>query len=141
MSTTRQTTHWLLKPFSNDGGKLLLRLWLGSMMVYHGWGKVLGDSTKMVERITDWGWPAPEFFAWAAGFSEFGGGFLIILGLGTKPASLAVAITMFVAAFVAHGPDPFGKKELALTFCCMALVLFIIGPGRWSTDHMVFGGK
>jgi putative oxidoreductase len=41
---------------------------------------------------------------------------------------------MVGAAFVAHANDPFSKKELALAYALVALVLLVTGPGRYSID-------
>jgi putative oxidoreductase len=42
---------------------------------------------------------------------------------------------MFVAAFIAHGPDPFGKKELALLYLVIYILLLVAGSGKYSVDY------
>ena len=76
----------------------------------------------------------PEVFAWAGALSEFAGGLLLMVGFATRFAALAVFGTMTVAVFVAHGGDPFAKKELALAYWTIAGTLFFTGPGRFSID-------
>ena len=39
-----------------------------------------------------------------------------------------------VAAFVAHGSDPFAKKELALLYLIGFSTLFLAGPGSYCVD-------
>jgi putative oxidoreductase len=66
--------------------------------------------------------------------SEFVGGILVAIGLATRPAALFVTATMLGAAFVAHSGDPFSKKESALAYALVALVVLVAGPGRYSVD-------
>jgi len=114
-----------------DLGLLWLRVLVGSGIAYHGYGKVFGGRIdKFAEGIASMGFPAPEFFAWAASLSEFAGGICLVLGLFTRAAALFVFITMFVAAFIRHGADPFSKKELALAYWTTSGALMLLGAGK-----------
>lgn len=62
---------------------------------------------------------------------------LILLGAGTRLATIPLLFTMLVAAFIAHGNDPFGKKELPLLYMLMYLVLLVMGSGKYSIDQMI----
>jgi putative oxidoreductase len=68
-------------------------------------------------------------------FAEFFCSILIGFGIGTRLATLPLIITMFVAAFIAHGPDPFGKKELALLYLVIYIFLLVAGSGKYSVDY------
>ena len=127
----------LARPLTVDGGVLILRVWLGAMMISHGVGKVFGTPEKFMEGVAGMGFPMPEVFAWAAALSEFAGGILLVFGLFARPAALLGAITMAVAAFIRHADDPFGKKELALTYLVLHLVVILAGPGRFSLDWLL----
>ena len=59
---------------------------------------------------------------------------LVIVGYKTRWASLPIVIVMAVAGFIVHGPDPFGKKELALLYLTCFIVIILLGPGRYSID-------
>lgn len=131
----------LLDSFGTDTALLLLRAWLGAMFISHGVGKVFGDMTKFAAGVEKLGFPAPEAFAWAAALTEFAGGIAIIAGLGTRINAALGAVTMFVAGFLRHADDPFGKKELALTYLVLCFVLFITGPGRYSIDAFIGGRR
>lgn len=139
MNQGSRTATFLSRSYSRDGAVLLLRIWLGAMMIMHGYGKVFERMDGFANGVAEMGFPFPEVFAWAAALSEFAGGLLLIVGLFTRPAGLFVSATMFVAAFIAHFDDPFGKKELALTFLTIALAIVIAGPGRFSIDRRLFG--
>jgi len=70
-------------------------------------------------------------------FSELIAPALIILGFKTRFFSLFPAITMFVAAFIVHGNDPFKKMELALLFLTGFIIILINGPGKISLDYFL----
>lgn len=130
---------WLLDPLCTDTGLLLLRAAFGAGIAFHGFGKVTGDMTKFAEGVARIGFPLPLFFAWAAALSEFLGGLFLAAGLLTRPSALFVAFTMAVAAFGAHGADPFKKKELALAYLVVAAAIFFTGPGRFAFDSLFRG--
>ena len=118
-----------------DLGLLVLRVGLGlPMALAHGLGKI-PPSAGFVEGTAEMGFPAPLFFAWAAGISEFLGGLCLAFGLGTRPAALMISITMFVAAFVRHAADPFAQKEKAIVSLVGALALLLAGGGRYALDR------
>jgi len=120
-----------------DAGLLVLRLFAGLAMAFaHGLGK-LPPSPGFVNTVGNLGFPAPELFAWSAGVAEFAGGLLLAIGLLTRPASLAIALTMAVAAFGQHAADPFAGKEKALLFMFVALMFLLTGPGRFSVDALL----
>ena len=127
-----------------SGALLLLRVVVGLAFMFHGWGKIQNPM----------GWMGPDaaipgIFQALAAISEFGGGLAWILGLLTPLAALGIASTMAVA-FATHAflrGDPFVSMtggpsfELASVFFCVAVVLMVMGPGRFSLDNLVFGKR
>jgi len=80
--------------------------------------------------------PAPEVFVYLVGVIEIGGGLLLIMGLLTRLAALALAADM-IGAIVISG---LGRGELvSLTLAPLLLVAMIIlirfGAGCWSLDR------
>lgn len=61
---------------------------------------------------------------------------LLTLGLFTRLAVVPLIVTMAVAAFVQHGADPFGKKELALIYLVAYALIFAKGSGGFSVDRL-----
>lgn len=113
------------------------RVFLGlTMALTHGMGKV-PPPEQLVAGVQGLGFPAPVFFAWAAGLSEFAGGILLALGLLTRPAALFLSFTMLVAAFGAHLNDPFQVKEMSLLYLVGFLTFAIRGSGKWSVDQYI----
>ncbi|MCC6797834.1 MAG: DoxX family protein [Candidatus Hydrogenedentes bacterium] len=122
-----------------DIGLIILRVCVGLafMTIFE---KVLpregiwGPQQWFIEDVAKMGFPAPVVFAWMAVLIEFVGGFLLIIGLGSRFAALSNAGVTFVAAFIYHHGDV-GQSGLAATvFFMMCAVLTITGPGRFSID-------
>ncbi|MCA9400740.1 MAG: DoxX family protein [Candidatus Omnitrophica bacterium] len=116
-----------------DLGLFLLRVFAGIGIAYHGYGKIFGGyMDKFILGVERMGFPMPEVFAWMAAASEFAGGILLAIGLFTRPAAFLIFSTMFVAFFIAHGDDPFSKKELAACYLVMSGCLMLTGGGAFS---------
>lgn len=62
---------------------------------------------------------------------------LLIFGIFTRLASIPLIINMTVAFFVIHGPDPFGKKELAFLYLIIYLMIVVFGGGKLSLDSVI----
>ena len=120
-------------------GILWLRVLMGlGISLFHGYGKVFGGRMEQfTEGVAKMGFPMPDVFAWAGALSEFLGGILIALGLGTRIAAFFVFSTMAVAAFIRHASDTFDVKELALLYGTIAMAIVLIGPGRFSLDYLI----
>src|SRR3974390_3618926 len=75
---------------------LAVRLYWGWQLMQTGWGK-LSDINKVVGFFTDLGIPAPALNAWFVSGLEFGGGLLLILGLGSPPPPPLLPVRLCVA--------------------------------------------
>lgn len=131
---------WLISTGNVHLSLLLIRLWLGAMMIYHGSTKLFGGMERIVETVTV-KLQLPPLFAWAGALAEFVGGLLTIVGLLTRPAAVLIATTMAVAAFGAHAHDPWTRKEFALCYFVFALVLIVAGAGKYSLDVRLMQDK
>jgi putative oxidoreductase len=80
-------------------GLLLLRLSIGGMMIHHGQEKLADPRLFASTYVASLHLPFPLFFAYAAGFSELIGSWLVIFGLLTPLGALALTGTMAVAAY------------------------------------------
>src|SRR5687768_16629898 len=140
-----------------DVGLVVVRLTTGLLLAFgHGIGKVYGEGRigppkEFISGVEDMGFPAPTAFAWAAAIAEFLGALLIAAGLLTRPAALMTVINFAVAAFVAHGGDPWyapvgsppgtRSKEMALLYLAPSILLLLTGAGRISADYLIGGDK
>jgi len=119
---------------------LLLRLVGGGFMLTHGIPKLM----KVLAGNFQFGDPlgiGVEASLILTVFAEFLCALCVLLGLGTRMATLPLIITMAVAAFLVHGSDPFGKKELALIYLAIYAVLFFLGSGKYSLDALLGRSK
>src|SRR5690606_2194174 len=124
-------------PGAVDAGLLLLRGFFGlALALGHGHGKLL-DLGKFIGSVAQRGIPLPGVLGPAAAFSEFLGGVLLAIGLLTRPAAAFVLCTMLVAGLHVHASDPFQRKELALAYAIVAMVVLLAGPGRFSLDALL----
>ncbi len=135
MSNTRETGLHL--------GLLLMRVGIGAMFVFHGWPKISGGEKTWKKlgkamEVFDVSWQ-PEVWGFLAAAAEFGGGILLIAGLGVRTAALAMAATMFVAAAShLHGGDGLKGAAHAIEAFSAFLALALMGGGRFSMDHAWF---
>ncbi len=120
-----------------DLGLLLFRLFVGLTMAFsHGLGKI-PPPEGLIAGVAAMGFPMAIAFAWAAGLSEFIGALLLASGLFTRLAASFIGFTMGVAAFIAHGADPFAKKEMALLYLTACVMFIFTGAGKYSLDSII----
>jgi putative oxidoreductase len=118
-------------------GVLLLRVWIGLNFVFaHGVHKVMNHEAFLSGHGVH-KFPAPLVMGTIALLSEFLGGILLTLGLATRVAALFIFGTMMGAALVVHGGDPWGRKELALTYAVISLFFMAHGGGLFSLDRLL----
>ena len=104
------------------------------MLIGHGWGKLAGFS-KMHESFPDpLGVGSTLSLSLAVGAEVFCS-IALIIGLLTRAATIPLAITMLVAAFLVHADDPWAKKEFAILYLIPFICLFFTGAGRHSLDE------
>jgi putative oxidoreductase len=118
----------------------LVRLTVGLVFITTGWGK-LNSLDEVTEFFASLQIPLPALNARVAASTEFFGGLLILVGLGTRLASLPLAFTMLVAILTAKRAEIDGVATLAgfeeWSYLVMFLVLALSGPGALSLDALV----
>jgi len=120
-------------------GLLLLRLTIGVMMIHHGQEKLADPQQFANTYVASLHLPFPLFFAYAAGFSELIGSWLLILGLLTPLGALAITGTMSVAAYQHILTAGFNiyVLELVVLYLGGSLALLLLGAGRISFDGAI----
>lgn len=112
----------------------VLRIMTALLFLEHGTQKILGFPAS-TER------PMPEILSLSgiAGLMELIGGFLVAIGLFTRPVAFLLSGEMAVAYFLAHAPDSFfpvlNGGDSAILYCFVFLYLFVAGPGAFAVDN------
>ena len=123
---------------------LAVRLYWGWQFIETGLGKLSGIG-RVVGFFTDLGIPAPALNAYFVSALEFGGGLLLILGLGSRLIALPLVVNMLVAYITADrealfsifsSPDKF-TGAAPFTFLVASLMALIFGPGNISLDALL----
>jgi putative oxidoreductase len=125
----------------DDLGKLVLRLTIGVLILFHGVAKLLNGIGPIESMIVARGMPA--FFAWAVYVGEVIAPLLLILGFYTRLGALLIVLNMLVAIVLAHAGHVFQlsgtggwRLELQGLFLFGSLAVALLGAGRYS-----MGGK
>jgi putative oxidoreductase len=111
----------------------LLRIVVAGLFMQHGMAKLFHiphvESFDNVQLMSLVG---------LAGMLELVGGFLLLIGLFTRPVAFILSGEMAVAYFMAHapmGPLPLlNHGELAVVYCFVFLYFAVAGGGVWSVD-------
>jgi putative oxidoreductase len=109
----------------------VLRIVTALGFMHHGTSKLLG--------VPVFPMPGPlSPMLTAAGLLELVGGFLILIGLFTRPVAFLLSGMMAVAYFMVHAPKGLYPSvnggEPAMLYCFIFLYLAAAGAGAWSVD-------
>lgn len=116
---------------------LVLRIGIASFMIVHGYQKLgwlaAGGEIQFGDPIG----VGVTASLYLTVFAEFFCSIFLLIGLGTRLATLPLIITMLVAVFIVHAPDGFDKKEMGLHYLLVYVFLLVSGPGKYSIDHAI----
>jgi putative oxidoreductase len=122
----------------SDYAPLLLRIGVGLIFMYAGWGKLNGieGTTQFFGNI---GIPMAGVMAWFVAIAEFVGGTMILAGFRIQLPAALMAIIMLVAIITTKigGDDVFRAMRLDLMLLLSSKVLFITGSGKYSLDAVL----
>jgi putative oxidoreductase len=79
----------------------------------------------------------PAFLAYTSMFTEFIGGFLLIVGFLTRPAAFAVMINMLVATILTLPMGFFVVAAYPLSLTISAVIILLAGPMAYSIDSLL----
>jgi putative oxidoreductase len=124
----------------DDLGKLVLRLTLSILILFHGIAKLRYGVSAVQDLLQSHG--LPGLFAYGAFVGEVLAPLLVLIGLYARIAALVIAIHMIVAIALAHVSQlaDFSESggwalELQGFFLFTAIAVFLIGPGKFSIDR------
>jgi len=122
-----------------DIAKLLLRLSVGVLILFHGIHKMIhgiGGVKAMLHASV-----FPEFMAYGVYVGELVVPIFIILGLYARVAAAVLGLNMLMAIYLAYGfsfsLSKYGglAMESPLLFFIMSLLIILLGSGRYSVNN------
>ena len=114
---------------------LILRLFFGVMFFIHGLGKMMNFSELSLTYPSVFGLGSYMTLMLAV-FTEFCCSLFLIAGLLFRIMVLPMIVAMAVAFFDIH--DGFlPEGELALIYMSVFIILYFVGPGRFSFDYLI----
>jgi putative oxidoreductase len=116
---------------------LVLRVAISAFMLTHGYGKLQSALAGGEIQFMDPFGLGQAASLYLAVFAEFFCSIFLILGFATRLAVIPLIVTMLVAVLIAHGSDPFEKKEMALHYLVVYLVILVCGAGKYSLDYFI----
>ena len=135
----KQVEQKLSSLLNEDVGKLILRISIAGLMLFHGYYKLSHGVDKIAAGLVKSG--LPEFLAYGVYVGEVILPILIILGLFTRLAALGMGMTMVFAIFLVFSEKIFMLNnhgapviELPLLYLLLSIVIFFIGAGKYSFD-------
>ena len=121
----------------------ILRIGMGLILIPHGAQKLFGwfggmGFERFVQLFSNLGYKPGALWVTLVALTEFVGGILLVLGLFTRFAALALVIFMTVAVHFTSGKGFFwtaGGLEYSLLILFVGLVFLIRGGGEYSVDR------
>src|SRR5688500_18437882 len=122
---------------SSDLGKLVLRIVLGVLILFHGVAKLIHGADYITGVVTAAG--LPSFLAWGVYIGEVVAPALLLVGLWTRIAALVIALNMLFALALVHAAELATLNEtggwaleLQGMFLGTAIAIALLGAGRYS---------
>jgi putative oxidoreductase len=124
-------------PAAADAGRLVLRIVLAILLLFHGVSKVIGGVGFITGMVAKAGLPAG--LGYLVYIGEVVAPALILIGLFTRVAALIVVVNMIVALLLVHTGQFFSLSdtggwalELQGMYLGSAVALALLGAGRYS---------
>ncbi len=137
-ATTRHAAHV-------STGLVIFRLALGALMIYHGYGKLVGGVSSW-EQIGGMGMGAiglanlyPVAWGFLAMAAEFFGGIATVLGVLFRPFQFLILITMLLASAFVVQSGGWMEARLPMLLAAMSLGLLFSGAGRYALGRCIPG--
>lgn len=113
----------------------VLRIFAAFFMIYgHGFAKITNVLSGNFQFLDPVG-IGPEASLILAAFAEGICAFLILIGFWTRLAALFLIVNMSVALLFVHASQTFGDMEKALLYLLIWVIVFLLGPGKFSVDE------
>lgn len=125
---------------NTDLGKLIIRLTLGGLLLFHGISKLLHGVGFIEGMLANHGLPA--FLAYGVYVGEVIAPLMVILGYQTRIGALLIVFNMLVAFVLVHTGQLLSLAgsggwalELQGFFLFTAVAVIFLGPGRYKLKN------
>ena len=127
----------ILSSLSPDTGRLILRITVGGLLLFHGLAKIMhpGSLEFIGGMLSSNGLPA--LLAYGVYVGEVIAPLMVIVGYQARVGGLIIVINMVLALFLAHSGDFFSLTEhggwaveLQIFYLLSALAVMFLGSGK-----------
>src|ERR1700687_3014688 len=126
-----------------DTGKLLLRILVAGLMLFHGVDKLVHGPGEVAGILASRG--VPGFLVYGSYVGEIVAPALILAGVWTRLSALAYFFSVSFATLLVHWSDFFHLKptgawaaELWAFYIASPLVIALLGPGEYALRRAEF---
>ena len=121
-----------------DAGKLILRLAVATLLVFHGISKLRKGIAWMAGPLH--AHHLPFILGYGVYLAEVAAPILLLVGIFTRPAALVIAFELSMASYLVLGSNTFAITpqtgalggELQLLYIFAALAIVFLGSGRFA---------
>ncbi len=129
----------ILSSLSPDTGRLILRLCVGGLMLFHGVAKIMHPGSLDFISGMLVANSLPAVLKYGVYIGEVVAPLMVIVGYQARVGGLLIAINMLFALFLAHSGDFFSLTqhggsavELQMFYLLTAIAVVFLGSGKWA---------
>ena len=126
-----------LNSLDSDTGKLVLRLSVGGLMLFHGIAKIMHPGSLEFIGGMLAGFGLPAILAYGVYIGEVVAPLMVVVGYKARIGGLIMAVNMLFALVLAHTGDFFSLSEhggwmveLQMFYLLSAVAVVFLGSGR-----------
>ncbi len=124
---------------NENAGKLILRLTVGLLMLFHGVAKLIHPDSLDFIRMGLSGLGLPELLAYGVYVGEVLAPLMLVAGVFSRWGGMLIVVNMLFAIGLAHTGDLFAltdhggyRLELQMFYLLGGLAVIFLGSGRYA---------
>jgi len=126
-----------------DIAKLLLRIMVGGLMLFHGIDKAI-HGVNFIEGMLS-AYDLPAVVTYGVYIGEIVAPLMLIFGLLTTLGAIIVIVNMVMAILLVYSDSILSVTqqgawsiEVPMLYLMSAVVIILLGPGRYSVDYHLY---
>lgn len=130
-----------LNSLDSDTGKLVLRLSVGGLMLFHGVAKIMHPGSLEFIGGMLAGFGLPAILAYGVYIGEVVAPLMVVVGYKARIGGLIMAVNMLFALVLAHTGDFFSLSEhggwlveIQMFYLLSAVAVVFLGSGRQAIE-------